>query len=55
MFNPLKPVEERFELLDRAANRGWLLSTSDLALLIGLEPASVVRYEQLSRLGLHFC
>jgi hypothetical protein len=47
-------LRERFELLDRAANRGWLLSTSDLALLIGLEPASVVRYEQLSRWGFTF-
>lgn len=47
-------LKERFELLDRAANRGWLLSTSDLALLIGLEPASVVRHEQLSRWGFTF-
>jgi hypothetical protein len=47
-------LRERFEFLDRAANRGWLLSTSDLALLIGLEPASVVRQEQLSRWGFTF-
>jgi hypothetical protein len=52
--NHAAQLRERFELLERAANRGWLLSTSDLALLIGLEPASVVRHEQLSRWGFTF-
>jgi hypothetical protein len=47
-------LRERFELLDRAATRGWLLSTSDVALLIGLEPSSVVRHEELSRWGFTF-
>jgi hypothetical protein len=47
-------LRERFELLDRAATRGWLLSTSDLALLIGLEPGSLVRYQELSRWGFTF-
>jgi len=47
-------LRERFELLDRAATRGWLLSTSDLALLIGLEPSSLVRHQELSRWGFTF-
>ena len=47
-------LRERFELLDRAATRGWLLSTSDLALLIGLEPGSLVRHQELSRWGFTF-
>jgi hypothetical protein len=34
--------------------KGWLLSTSDLALLIGLEPSTVVKHEQLSRWGFIF-
>ncbi|HEY9649212.1 MAG TPA: hypothetical protein V6C95_01010 [Coleofasciculaceae cyanobacterium] len=57
---PYKPeshaerLRERFEFLERASSRGWLLSTSDLALLIGLEPTTVVRHEQLSRWGFTF-
>ena len=47
-------LRERFEFLDRASSRGWLLSTSDLALLIGLEPASVVKHDELSRWGFTF-
>jgi predicted DNA-binding protein YlxM (UPF0122 family) len=47
-------LRERFELLDRAATRGWLLSTSDVALLIGLEPSSLVRHQELSRWGFTF-
>ena len=47
-------LRERFELLDRAATRGWLLSTSDVALLIGLEPGSLVRHQELSRWGFTF-
>ncbi len=47
-------LRERFEFLERASSRGWLLSTSDLALLIGLEPTTVVRHEQLSRWGFTF-
>jgi hypothetical protein len=57
---PYKPeshaaqLRERFEFLERASSRGWLLSTSDLAQLIGLEPTTVVRHEQLSRWGFTF-
>jgi len=47
-------LRERFEFLERASSRGWLLSTSDLAQLIGLEPTTVVRHEQLSRWGFTF-
>ena len=47
-------LRERFEFLDRASERGWLLSTSDLARLIGLEPASVVKHDELSRWGFTF-
>jgi hypothetical protein len=47
-------LRERFEFLDRASSRGWLLSTSDLAQLIGLEPTTVVKHEQLSRWGFTF-
>ncbi len=47
-------LRERFEFLDRASDRGWLLSTSDLALLIGLESASVVKYDELNRWGFTF-
>jgi len=47
-------LRERFEFLERASARGWLLSTSDLAHLIGLEPSTVVKHEQLSRWGFSF-
>lgn len=47
-------LRARFEFLERASSRGWLLSTSDLAQLIGLEPTTVVRHEQLSRWGFTF-
>jgi hypothetical protein len=47
-------LRERFEFLERASTRGWLLSTSDLAQLIGLEPTTVVKHEQLSRWGFTF-
>lgn len=47
-------LRERFEFLERASNREWLLSTSDLAMLIGLEPASVVKHDQLHRWGFTF-
>jgi hypothetical protein len=47
-------LRERFEFLDQASDRGWLLSTSDLAMLIGLEPVSVVKHDELSRWGFIF-
>ena len=47
-------LRERFEFLERASNRGWLLSTSDLAMLIGLETASIVKHNQLNRWGFIF-
>jgi hypothetical protein len=47
-------LRERFEFLERAEAKGWLLSTSDLAHLIGLEPSTVVKHEQLSRWGFSF-
>jgi len=47
-------LRERFEFLDRASDRGWLLSTSDLAMLTGLEPASVVKHDELNRWGFIF-
>ena len=47
-------LRERFEFLERASAKGWLLSTSDLAQLIGLEPSTVVKHEQLSRWGFSF-
>jgi predicted DNA-binding protein YlxM (UPF0122 family) len=47
-------LRERFEFLERASAKGWLLSTSDLAQLIGLSPSTVVKHEQLSRWGFSF-
>jgi hypothetical protein len=47
-------LRERFEFLERASNREWLLSTSDLAMLIGLEPASVVKHDEITRWGFTF-
>jgi hypothetical protein len=47
-------LRERFEFLERASAKGWLLSTSDLAQLIGLSPSTVVKYEHLSRWGFSF-
>ena len=47
-------LRERFEFLERASAKGWLLSTSDLAQLIGLSPSTVVKHEHLSRWGFSF-
>jgi len=47
-------LRERFEFLERASEQGWLLSTSDLAMLIGLEPVSVVKHDELHRWGFIF-
>jgi hypothetical protein len=47
-------LRERFEFLERASAKRWLLSTSDLAHLIGLSPSTVVKHEQLSRWGFSF-
>jgi hypothetical protein len=47
-------LRERFEFLERASVKGWLLSTSDLAQLIGLSTSTVVKHEQLSRWGFSF-
>ncbi|MBW4548383.1 MAG: hypothetical protein KME25_28690 [Symplocastrum torsivum CPER-KK1] len=47
-------VKEQIKCDDQASDRGWLLSTSDLAMLIGLEPASVVKHDELNRWGFIF-
>jgi hypothetical protein len=40
-------LRERFEFLERASAKGWVLSTSDLAHLIGLSTSTVVKHEHL--------
>jgi hypothetical protein len=47
-------LRERFEFLERASAKRWLLSTSDLAQLMELSPSTVVKHEQLSRWGFSF-
>lgn len=47
-------LRERFELLERAANCGWLLSTSDVAIIIGISPATLVKQSEVFRWGFAF-
>ncbi|AFZ22264.1 hypothetical protein [Allocoleopsis franciscana] len=47
-------LRERFELLERCSEQGWLLSTSDLAELIGITPESLVKEGEIFRWGFTF-
>ena len=50
----ISALRERFELLERASTQGWLFSTSDLATLIGISPASLVKQSEIDRWGFTF-
>jgi hypothetical protein len=54
LSNHITSLKERFELLDAAAAKGWLLSTSDLAGLCGVLPDSLTKRDQFQRWGFTF-
>lgn len=47
-------LRERFEFLERCAERGWLLPTSDLASLTGLAPSTLIKQSEFQRWGFTF-
>lgn len=53
-INHVTSLKERFELLDAAAAKGWLLSTSDLAGLCGVLPDSLTKRGEFQRWGFSF-
>jgi hypothetical protein len=52
--NKIANLRERFQLLDEAAAKGWLLSTSDLAGLCEVLPDSLTKRSQFQRWGFTF-